>query len=144
MFEADAERTDPEGSTPQDATESPVLLEPLTPFRGATVADAPRGLLSFVWRVDARAIAAAYANRRLRTDFCLGIAGETRGCFIMLALPCDANAALLSLDEIRLKLGSRYRRPARVVLRWSLMLALAAGGPLFTSRESDFVLVPKP
>lgn len=144
MFEADAERTSPEEPTPQDTADDPVLLEPLTPSRGSTVADAPGGTLSFAWRVDARAVESAYAGRRLRTDFCLGIAGETHGCFIMLALPCDANAALLSLDEIRLKLGPRYRRPARVVLRWSLTLALAAGGPLFTSRESDFVLAQKP
>ena len=94
--------------------------------------------------MDAGAIEAAYADRRLRTDFCLGIAGETHGCFIMLALPGDANAVLLSLDEIRLKLGSRYRRPARVTLRWSLTLALATGGPLFTSSASELLLVPKP
>ena len=143
MFEADAERTSSEEPTPQDTADDPVLLEPLKPSRGSTVADAPGGTLSFAWRVDPRALEAAYAGRRLRTDFCLRVAGETRGCFIMMALPCDANAVTLSLDEIRLKLGLKYARPARVVLRWFLTLALAAGGPLFTSRESAFVLVSK-
>jgi hypothetical protein len=141
MFEADAERTGPEEPDPQDAVENPLLLEPVAPRRGATVADVPGGTLAFSWRVDAGAVVAAYPRRRLRTDFCLGIAGESHGSFIMLALPSDANAVLVSLDEIRLKLGSRYRRPARVALRWSLTLALAAGGPLFRSRESDLVLV---
>lgn len=124
--------------------DSPALLEPLRPQAGSTVEDVPGGTLSFVWGVDTRALELDFAGRRLRTDFCLTIADETRRCFVMLALSADTSQVALPFDEIRLKLGSRYKRPARVAVRWFLTLSLATSGPLFTSRESDLVLLGPP
>lgn len=149
MFEADAESTDraprPEADAPEriSPAPSPALLEPLRPTPGATIQDVAGGMLSFDWRVDAPAIAATYAGRRLRTDFCMRVTGETSGFFVMLAVAGDASRVSLPLDEIRLKLGPRYGLLARVPVRWSLILSLATGGPLFTSRESELILLAR-
>ena len=151
MFEADAKPSLPRESLPSGDDPEPLrradsrtLLAPLRPSTGSTVEDVPGGSLSFAWSVDTHAVEATHPGRRLRTDFCLRVADETRGCFVMLALSSDTTAVTLPFDEIRLKLGSHYRRPASVAVRWFLTLSLATSGPLYTSRESDVVLVAPP
>ena len=50
----------------------------------------------------------------------------------------------LTIDEIRSKLGSARARPEKADVEWQVSLALATGGPLFTSRGSDlFLVAPK-
>jgi hypothetical protein len=151
MFEADAKaKLRRESQPPGESTEaarradSPAPLDPLQPSTGSIVEDVQGGTLTFTWRVDTRALESAHAGKRLRTDFCLRIADETRRCFVMLALPADASAVTLPFDEIRLKVGPHYKRPARVAVRWFLTLSLATSGPLFSSRESDLVIVASP
>ena len=68
----------------------PLLLEPSRPAPGSTIQDVPGETLSFDWRVDAPGLEAAYPGKRLRTDFCMRVTGETSGFFVMLAVPGDA------------------------------------------------------
>ena len=143
MHDADAEP----GRFPEtcDAADpdSAAPLEPVSPADGSDVEDVPGGRLAFAWRRDARALESGPPVRALRIDLCVRFAGETRGCIVMLALPGDAFSAAIPFDEIRVKLGPRYARPARVPLVWFLSLSRATGGPLYVSRESDLVLVAK-
>jgi hypothetical protein len=132
----------PETCEAADA-DSAAPLEPVSPADGSDVEDVPGGRLAFAWRRDARALESGPSVRALRIDLCVRSAGETRGCVVMLALPGDAFSATIPFDEIRLKLGPRYARPARVSLVWFLSLSRATGGPLYVSRESELVLVVK-
>ncbi len=146
MFEADADPAGPRAPLREEAAterSAPALLEPSRPTPGSTIQDIAGGTLSFDWRVDAPGIAARYPGKRLRTDFCMRVTGETTGFFVMLAVPGDASAVVVALDEIRLRLGPRYGLLARVPIRWSLILSLATGGPLFTSRESELILLAR-
>jgi hypothetical protein len=126
---------------PTRSAETAVLLEPSAPSSGSTVRETPDGSITFGWRVDGTRIQALYPGERLRTDFCMKVAGETRGFFMMMSVPAEAAEVTLSIEEIRSKLGPSYARLENADVEWQVSLALATGGPLFTSRGSDLSLV---
>jgi len=119
----------------------PVLLTPCAPASGSQMAETRGGSLTFGWRADANAIGDLYPRERLRTDFCLKVAGDSRGFFIMKSVTGDTFSVTLSYEEIRFKLGPAFDRGENAHVQWHVCLSLATGGPLFVSSRSDLTLV---
>lgn len=134
-----AERHPPGDAAPARRAEATVLLEPLAPSSGSTLLETPDGAAVFGWRVDGR-VQALFPRERLRTDFCMRLAGETRGFFLMKSLAGTPDTLTLPWHEIRAKLGPAYGGSGGARVEWQVCLALAAGAPLFTSRAFDLLL----
>jgi hypothetical protein len=132
----------PEAEAP--SWEGPVLLEPRTPAPGSKITVAPGGVLGFAWSADEETLRSLHAGQKLRVDFCMRVAGETSGYFIMQTVSPAARELTLTFAEIRAKLGPAHAKAERVRVRWQLSLSVANSGPFFTSREAEFQLLSPP
>lgn len=124
--------------------EGPALLEPRTPPPGSKVTFSPGGVLGFVWSADETTLRGLHTGQKLRVDFCMRVASETSGYFIMQTVSPTARELSLTFAEIRAKLGPAYAKAERVRVRWRLSLSVANSGPFFTSREAEFQLLSPP